>query len=83
MNPQDSVNGTQWNTVTEQRFILTVISAINTHIATPKNIRTRTAQHMTPCANPGSIKNTEEQNHEHIITADSDYFRSVIAGRKA
>jgi hypothetical protein len=56
MNPQDSANGTQWNTGTVQRFILTVTSAINTHIAVQKNIRTQTAQHMTPFAVPGLIE---------------------------
>ena len=83
MNPQGSANVTQWSTGTVRRFILTVISAINTHIAARKNIRTQTAQHMTPCADRGLTNNTEEQNHEHVIAADSDYFRSVIAGREA
>ena len=81
MNPQDSANVTQWNTGTVRRFLLTVINAINTHIAARKNIRTRTAQRSTRCAAHGSIK--RGGNNEHNVTANPDLFYPVIAGREA
>ena len=60
MTPQGSANVTQWNTGTEQRFILTVINALNSRTANLSNIKTQTAQHMTPCADRGLTNNTEE-----------------------